>query len=351
MVAAQHRAGLKELCEANRLLTCGFQNKEKSTGNRVLPPYKLSELNEEYWRRGRFSNCEVLGQEETGVFTLKVTVNHEKLLPEHQNLPRDFYLWVLNRQLNLQEIGCATLAGVKLTFPAKDCMCDKLKSRKFENGLRIEKCALLDRASEAIHTEYIATYGIQFNRPVPRGDAVRLLGELNGGRKRCRFNMLSELNEEYWRRGRFSNCEVLGQEETGVFSLEVTVDNEKLRPEHRDLPTDFYLWVLNRQLNLQEIGCATLAGAKLTFPAKGCMCDKLQSRAFENGLRIERCLLLETAEGTIHTEYIGTYEIKFNHFASPGEAVKLLGELNAGRKRCRFNMVPLSDERTPPRTH
>ncbi|KER28484.1 hypothetical protein T265_04708 [Opisthorchis viverrini] len=84
---------------------------------------QLSELNEEYWRRGRFSNCEVLGQEEetgvfevleqeeTGVFTLAITVDHDKLLPEHQNLPRDFYLWVLNRQLNLQEIGCATLAG------------------------------------------------------------------------------------------------------------------------------------------------------------------------------------------------------------------------------------------------
>ncbi|TGZ37162.1 hypothetical protein CRM22_011353 [Opisthorchis felineus] len=167
---------------------------------------------------------------------------------------------------------------------------------------------------------------------------------------------LSELNEEYWRRGRFSNCEVLEQEETGVFTLKITVDHDKLRPEHRHLPRDFYLWVLNRQLNLQEIGCATLTGypgenrgvhferAKLTFPAKGCICDKLKSQKFENGVRIKKCLLLETSTGSIHTEYIATYDVKFSHPVSRGDAVKLLGELNGGRKRCRFNMVPLSND-------
>ncbi|KER28485.1 hypothetical protein T265_04709 [Opisthorchis viverrini] len=161
----------------------------------------LSELNEEYWRRRRFSNCEVLEQEETGVFTLAITVDREKLRPEHQNLPRDFYLWVLNRQLNLQEIGCATLAGeiqnvgARLTFPSKWCMCEKLQSRKFENGLRIEKCILLDRVTEPLHTEYVATYEVKFDHPVSRGDAVRLLGDLNGGRKRCRFNMVPLSND------------------------------------------------------------------------------------------------------------------------------------------------------------
>ncbi|OON17465.1 hypothetical protein X801_06696, partial [Opisthorchis viverrini] len=149
---------------------------------------------------------------------------------------------------------------------------------------------------------------------------------------------LKKLSPSYWQENRFQQCKLV-QDSSGVLLYHVGIDNAQLQPGLQNLKSNYYSWVINRQLNSGSAGCPTLTTATFILPKDEEFCDRVKTLVFLDKYPVKSCEFISQYTEPIHKESIGTYEVSFGKPIPSVEAVKLVEQLNNGDARCRYNMA------------